>query len=264
MINDSIIKDADLTSVVNIAAIECYINHLLPTEHVSDLENNTYAATIGHILTQQRELIACRLEDAQGGFDAMVHEKIQQLRNQITAELASLPDLDTLQTLELSCSKDTFLEVLIMAVKNSSLAHQHDFFKIKNAKRRSLEKKIVSLKGDFNANIAEVLRTERDLNRVVDDAAREEVLKMQKFEHLNNEKITPNFLSLAKKPNKSDCLTDVCDDNGAPFEHRGEQDTYMRNYYASIYKRLPDTVNDQSINNFLGETVNHPVVCDEE
>ncbi len=123
-----------------------------------------------------------------------------------------------------------------------------------------MEKKIAELKRNFNANSAEVLRTERDLNKVVDDDAREEVLKMQRFKHLNNEKITTNFLSLAKKPNKSDCLTDVCDDNGVPFEYPGEQDSYMRNYYASMYRHLPDTVNDQSINNFLGNTINHPVV----
>jgi hypothetical protein len=93
-----------------------------------------------------------------------------------------------------------------MSVKNSSLAHQHDFFKIKNAKRKNLEKKIKSLKQNFNDNTAEILRTECDLNKVADDDMREEVLKMARFELLNNEKITPYFLSLAKKPHDSSCL----------------------------------------------------------
>jgi hypothetical protein len=86
-----------------------------------------------------------------------------------------------------------------MALKNSSLAHQHNFFKIKNAKKSKLEKQIKALKSNFNNNIGKILQVERVLNRVVDDEMREEVLKMRKFEQLNNEKITPYFLSLAKK-----------------------------------------------------------------
>ncbi len=57
-----------------------------------------------------------------------------------------LPNLELLQTYNLSCGKDTFLEILIMSIKGSSLAHQHDFFKIKNAKRKMLENKIKELK----------------------------------------------------------------------------------------------------------------------
>jgi hypothetical protein len=74
-----------------------------------------------------------------------------------------------------------------MSVKNSSLSHQHDFFKIKNAKRQCLEKRIKFLKQNFNDNSAEILRTERDLNKVADDDMREEVLNMARFELLNNE-----------------------------------------------------------------------------
>jgi hypothetical protein len=87
-----------------------------------------------------------------------------------------------------------------MCVKNSSLAHQHSFFKIKNAKRNSLEKRISNLKLNFNANSGEILRVERELNNIVELDLREEILKMKHFESLNNEKITPYFLSLAKRP----------------------------------------------------------------
>ncbi len=62
-----------------------------------------------------------------------------------------------------------------------------------------MDKRITELKRDFNANLGEILRTERELNKIMDDAMREEILKMRNFEQLNSEKITPYFLSLAKK-----------------------------------------------------------------
>jgi hypothetical protein len=47
------------------------------------------------------------------------------------------------------------------------------------------------LKKDFNANSGEILRTERELNNIVEMDLREEILKMKHFDGLNNEKITP-------------------------------------------------------------------------
>ncbi len=104
------------------------------------------------------------------------------------------------------------------------------------------------------------MRTERDLNKIVDDAMREEILKLRNFEHLNSEKITPYFLSLAKKNNNTDSLADICKDDGTPFDTVVERNAYIRNYYADSYKKLPDTVDAQSINNFLGDVAEHPSV----
>ncbi len=47
------------------------------------------------------------------------------------------------------------------------------------------------------------MRVERELNQIVNDDMREEVMRMRNFEQLNNEKITPYFLSLAKKNHKA-------------------------------------------------------------
>jgi hypothetical protein len=89
---------------------------------------------------------------------------------------------------------------------------------------------------------------------------REEVLRMRNFEQLNNEKITPYFLSLAKKPHHSESLLDVRRDNGENFDNAMERDTYIRDYFAGTYKKIPDTVTEQFINHFLGEVANHPDV----
>jgi hypothetical protein len=64
----------------------------------------------------------------------------------------------------------------------------------------SSKTKLKTSKKNFDANSGEILRAERDLNAIVESDAREEISKMKNFEHLNNKKITPYFLALAKKP----------------------------------------------------------------
>jgi hypothetical protein len=134
VIDDVILKDEDLSELVNLTAIECYINHLVPTVDHSDLEIDNLKATIGNVLHLQKELIMCRLRDASLGFDQNVVDRIRDLRQSIKNNVDLLPTVEELQFLELSCDRDIFLEILIMAIKNSSLAHQHNFFKIKNAR----------------------------------------------------------------------------------------------------------------------------------
>ncbi len=90
--------------------------------------------------------------------------------------------------------------------------------------------------------------------------AREEISKMKNFEHLNNERITPYFLALAKKPHNSDNLTEIVREDGVPFDTARERDTHIRNYFANTYKQVPDTVTNQSIPDFLGEVAENPDV----
>ncbi len=83
---------------------------------------------------------------------------------------------------------------------------------------------------------------------------------MKHFESLNNEKITPYFLSLAKRPQNSESLCDINNTDGTPFDNREQRSDYIKNYYANTYKHTRDNMGDQSIRNFLGETFNHPDV----
>jgi hypothetical protein len=89
--------------------------------------------TIGRTCTFQRELLAYHLKDAEDGFNQTNADRIMETKNAIKNNLELLPTLDELQNMEINCERDVFLEVLIMAVKSSSLAHQHSFFMVRNA-----------------------------------------------------------------------------------------------------------------------------------
>jgi exonuclease III len=259
VIDDRILKCPDINDVVDIAVLECYINHLIPTETLSDIDIDGLRLIIGRVCRMQKDLITYRLRDSEMGYDPQNNERIIETRNAIKNNLELLPSLDDLQNMEISCDKDTFLEILIMAVKNSSLAHQHSYFKVRNAKRIFRENKIKNLKKNFDANSGEILRAERDLNAIVESDAREEISKMKNFEHLNNEKITPYFLALAKKPHNSENLSEIVREDGVPFNNARERDIHIKNYFANTYKRVPDTVTNNSIPEFLGDVAENPM-----
>jgi hypothetical protein len=147
-----------------------------------------------------------------------------------------------------------------MAVKNTSLSHQHNFFKIKNAKRISLEKKISELRKDFNANSGEIFRTERELNNIIELDLREEIVKMKNFERLSNEKITPYFLSLAKRPHNSECLSDLNKDDGSPFDDAKHRSDHIVSHFANAYRKQVRVLPENAITSFLGDTAEIPAV----
>jgi hypothetical protein len=136
VLNDVILKDVDIDQAVNLTAVECYINHLIPSDVVSDLRINELKTIIGQVMVLQHEIADCRLSDATHGTDPDNIARIDNLITALNDTMVLLPTLDDLQTMELSCSKDVFLEISIMAIKSSSLAHQQRFFKIKNAKKK--------------------------------------------------------------------------------------------------------------------------------
>jgi exonuclease III len=174
IINDNILKDEDLLDTVTITAIECYVNHLIPSAVVSDVDIERYKNIIGNVCNLQKELVECKLSLASNGHAENIQGRIAMIRNAITNNLNLLPSIEQLQLSDISCDRDTFLEVLIISVKNSSLSHQHDFFKIRNAKRKNLETRISELKKNFSDNVGEILRSERALNKVVESELREE------------------------------------------------------------------------------------------
>jgi hypothetical protein len=69
VLNDTILKDFDINQVVNIATMECYINHLVPSDAVSDLQIDELKLTIGQAMIMQQEIASCRLNDAMLGTD---------------------------------------------------------------------------------------------------------------------------------------------------------------------------------------------------
>jgi exonuclease III len=138
-IDDAILKDSDLLEIVNITSVECYVNHIIPSALVCDIEINDKKMAIGRVCSLYKELVSDRLLTAETGYNPEIADRILATKNALKNNMELLPNLETLQTYNMSCSSDTFLEILIMSVKNSSLAHQHDFLRSKTQKKQCLK-----------------------------------------------------------------------------------------------------------------------------
>jgi hypothetical protein len=66
-------------------------------------------------------------------------------------------------------------------------------------------------------NQSEILKLETLLNSYQDAEMSQELEKFRHYELVNNEKITPEFLKLAKISNNDHSLKEIRDDKGNPF-----------------------------------------------
>ncbi len=81
------------------------------------------------------------------------------------------------------------------------------------------------------------------------------------FEKLNDEKITPYFMSLAKQSCTDALLSDIRNDNGIDFIDSNDRENYITEYYRDLYRvRANNNIDNDSILHFLGDVSVHPDV----
>jgi hypothetical protein len=100
---------------------------------------------------------------------------------------------------------------------------------------------------------------EHTLNEVVELELKEELSLMKNFEQLNNEKVTPYFMSLAKAKANTFTLEELKNDNGENFDNKEGREKHITDFYEHLYKKVEIT-GDPSIENFLGDIAREPAV----
>jgi hypothetical protein len=117
------------------------------------------------------------------------------------------------------------------------------------------------LKVEYVANQDEIFNLEGRLSRIVDSELRDELALVRNFEKLNDEKITPYFMALAKRASPDAVLSDIRDSYGSDFIDCKERERYITDYYSNLYKRNDNiTVANFTIDDFLGDVAHHPDV----
>ncbi len=125
-----------------------------------------------------------------------------------------------------------------------------------------------NLKENYIQNSNLIFEKERQLSDIISLELKEELTLIKNFERLNDERITPYFLRLAKTSSHSDSLESIRKEDGSVFETDEERHRHIHKYYRELYSKpavqpLPEdvqTVGPQSIEDFLGDCANHPEV----
>jgi hypothetical protein len=91
---------------------------------------------------------------------------------------------------------------------------------------------------DYNVNFEEIQELENRLNILEERINVDKAANFLKTTILNDEKITPHFLRLAKTLH-TDSLEKICRDNGEPFATKKEREIHIVGFY--IKKNVQST-----------------------
>jgi hypothetical protein len=239
--------------LVHTTVLECYLLHLDPDSTPAYIKNN-WLIEIGRIHSRLREYRELRIRENAYNGDALLAE--------ISDILETLPDLEHFETLEKNCHDDFFLEALISTLKINILNEQHSIYKGKNFRVNLLRKRLVQLKDNYNANSLEIFRLETELTNFIESELKSEVESMKIFDRLNNEKITPYFLGLARASQAPDDLECIKQDSGQAYPTPESREEDITKFYTRLYTNPTpgNDVNVHDIRDFLGDSVNCPEI----
>ncbi len=162
------------------------------------------------------------------------------------------------------CEDDIFLERLIESTSNAAFKLQQLVSIAENSERKNLLENLRILKrgNSYVANFQEIQEIERKLNEIEERTNADKVVNYLKTDILDNEKITPHFLRIAKTVS-NDSLEKIRKDDGTVFLSKNEQEAHIVKFYKDLYSLPEDMPDDFSncVEDFLGpEICQHPVV----
>jgi exonuclease III len=197
-ISNGILTDQSVKLIVELSVKEAYFNNA-DLAAVPRFTINTLKYEIGRISHKLK--CAADLEYTAiltDNFNEATRIEINNLVADSYDIAETLPELNYFEQLPVSCNPDTFFEGLIFAVKNEVLSKQAAIYKTKNFRKKVLRERIEQLKKNNLDNLDEIFRQERLLDQLIEEELRVELSKYKNFERLNQEKITPHFLNMAK------------------------------------------------------------------
>ena len=271
IVKDTILDNVDLPAHVKAAVFECYLQHCVPTllprpDDITrpDAETiNTHLLTVGRIMVLLDEIKNLELKLAVEGHNERDDLIISAKRAEISLIFEDMPDLEYFENLYTECNPSIFFQTFANCVKNEVISHQNSIYKLKKENKTRLNKKIQTLKQNFDQNVGEILATERQLTNILENELRIELSHYSRFEILNNEKITRHFMNLVKTSNGNECITEIKRGDNTEFATEQELKGHIFEYYKEIYSqpinRASNTTIDD-INEFLGPIGNNDIV----
>jgi hypothetical protein len=256
-ISNSILRDPDLDIVAWYAVFETYLHYLsVGVDLIPDLNNTlTICGNVRRLLKEAGPCLSYYVDD-------LSEEKINKRRNNLAQirEIIDTYPVELLYNFELNISPDLFLEVLINNFRNEITSYQSFIFKFKRYSINCLKEELKSLL--LTGEYERIEMTEMKLEQINEQIIRDKLDNSNLFDILNNEKMTPFFLKLAKIKKKTGTLNDICNDDGIPFISSEERENFIYNHFCDIYGGTHVPVSLEDINTFFGpEVALHPLIA---
>ena len=259
-VQNNSIKDKFVKITVKLAAYECYLHHLVPDPNITQEFVNDNLIHIGRALALINQLNETRLEFSRAEDD-MLRARSNDLETELDEIVDNLPGIRILEEGVLSCSPEFFFEALCCVTREAAVKQQDFIYKLKTETEKNLNAELFVLKQDPINNQNIINRKERELTEFLGRTLKEELRNFDKFEFLNNEKITPYFLGLIKNNAKEASLGDITEENGRTFAESDERDEYIRKTFADLYKKPDENIlSPDCITEFLDDVADNETV----
>jgi hypothetical protein len=260
-INPSIFTHCRFQAIVATAVAETYLHHARIDQDNLDIEEGL--RHIGRLIQKLSDCNELDLEIALNGNNNMNSELRTLHHRELYSIVDELPDPDNLNLIELSCSADTFLEVLMGNIRNALISFQAWAQKCSQAKASRIINSLNRLETDYKNNCDLIAGFENELTTIREEELSVKIRELKIFEHLHNEKPSPLFLTLLKSNNDDD-LKGIKNSNGTSFSSDQERHNFIHEFFQEIYtpKHTGQQVDyNTCIFDFLGlDIANHPVV----
>ncbi len=188
------------------STIDCYNNHASLNDFFTVNTRNSVSRKIGVILQEIANIKNLRMQIANNnGCEEieLLTRRINLMQERIENTFRELPTLQFFENLDLTAQPDIFFETLAITLKNEALSFQSHFYNSKNATKKSLRDQIKNLKSNYAQNRDIIFDLEMQLSTIVELELKYELSTVKNFERLNDEKITPFFLKLAKNQKRT-------------------------------------------------------------
>jgi exonuclease III len=257
IIYNSTVNDPDCAILIDIAIKESYLIY----QDMDRVRKNDLLTLLGTARNCLRTAGPCS-----NHYSLIVDFQEDDNRVAALAEvnrLCSNPDLIAALNNNLNISDDLFFEMLLNNVRNEFVSYQAFLKKFLRRGCSNLIESINILRKNYDLNFQEIQEKERRL-QLLSESEIERILSTHPvFEHLNNEKMSPSFLKLAKSEKNSAKLSGIVNNENIPFQSERARNEYIVQYFENIYKVPENSPNDFSgcIQAFLGpEICNNPIV----
>ena len=196
------------------------------------------------------DYIALRTIECERGGSNLLAMQISEKNSEILLSFDELLCLSRLGSLPKNCEHGRFFEVISEQTRVHGIKAQKILSHLNGLNKKRLILRIETLGQDFATNGDLIIETERLLGRLVDTELRDKLEDYKVYKILHAECSSPHFLDICKKTVESDNISDICDENGNKIMSKSELETYVTNFYQSLY-RFDDTVQGE-IDDFLG------------
>ena len=255
------LNNTEMCNTINLAATECHLHHITINNEFSQQHHNTALLALGRCSALLRTINNLRSKEIIEQNNNIITLELEGARTNLTIEMQTLPPRELLETQPKNCDDEFFFEALCNEIRNAALNQQSILFKQEIALETKLKNEITELKKNLTVNQNEIFAKERLLTEHLENVLRSELQDRKKFELLNDEKITPYFMALAKNSKSEASLSDITRDDGSGFNCHDDRTRYITASFSELYKKpMDELIRENCIEDFLGDTLDNNIV----